>query len=93
MGWGKTTYFILHLYAKFKRAIYVTMPSRGLAHDVYQSILSASTNFPGLTVGFNIDSQTKPGAIVVQTPAYFKTGVLNVMDEFQFMSVHSQKDM
>lgn len=42
-----------------------------------------------LKVGKNIEGIRLDGNIVVQTPYYLKPDVLNVIDEYQFLSFHN----
>lgn len=57
------------------------MPNIVLARDVYKSLTAASLALKsGLTIGYKIDSKVQEGDIVVQTPGYLQSGVLNVFD-------------
>lgn len=57
MGWGKTTYMMVHLYEEIKRNIYITLPSVALATDVFASLSAAANMMKSkYRIGMKIDS-------------------------------------
>lgn len=58
------------------------MPTIKLAQDVFESVTKAAETLgSGLVIGSNIAGQITLGNIIVQTPAYLKTGHhINVLD-------------